>query len=34
VSVFGRFVPTPDGQAYAYDYSRILSSLQVVDGLK
>jgi Tol biopolymer transport system component len=34
LSFFGRFVVTPDGQAYAYDYSRILSALQIVDGLK
>ena len=34
LSVFGRLVVTPDGQAYAYDYSRILSALQVVGGLK
>jgi len=34
VSFVGRFVATPDGQAYAYDYFRILSYLQVVGGLK
>ncbi|HKF45411.1 MAG TPA: protein kinase [Thermoanaerobaculia bacterium] len=34
VSFVGRFVTTPDGQAYAYDYFRILSYLQVVGGLK
>ncbi len=34
VSFIARFVPTPDGQAYAYSYFRLLSSLHVVDGLK
>ncbi len=29
-----RFVPTPDGQAYAYSYFRTLSYLQLVEGLK
>jgi dipeptidyl aminopeptidase/acylaminoacyl peptidase len=29
-----RFVPTPDGQTYAYSYLRTLSSLQLVEGLK
>jgi hypothetical protein len=30
----GRFLPTADGQAYAYSYFRVLSYLQAVDGLK
>jgi Tol biopolymer transport system component len=34
VSFFGRFLPTPDGQAYVYDYNRIVSTLHVADGLK
>jgi eukaryotic-like serine/threonine-protein kinase len=34
LSFFARFVPTADGQAYAYSYFRVLSYLQVVDGLK
>jgi Tol biopolymer transport system component len=34
LSAVNRFVPTPDGQAYAYSYIRILSYLQLVDGLK
>jgi Tol biopolymer transport system component len=34
VSFFSRFVTTPDGQAYAYSYFRILSYLQIVGGLK
>jgi eukaryotic-like serine/threonine-protein kinase len=29
-----RFVPTPDGQTYAYSHFRTLSSLQLVEGLK
>ena len=29
-----RFVPTTDGQSYAYSYFRVLSYLQIVDGLK
>jgi hypothetical protein len=29
-----RFVITPDGRAYAYSYLRVLSYLQLVDGLK
>ncbi|MFY9552692.1 MAG: protein kinase [Thermoanaerobaculia bacterium] len=29
-----RFVTTPDGKAYAYSYLRILSYLQLVDGMK
>jgi eukaryotic-like serine/threonine-protein kinase len=34
LSSMSRFVPTPDGQAYAYSYFRVLSYLQIVDGLK
>jgi Tol biopolymer transport system component/predicted Ser/Thr protein kinase len=34
LSAMSRFVPTPDGQAYAYGYLRVLSYLQIVDGLK
>jgi len=34
LSSINRFVPTPDGQAYAYSYLRTLSSLQLVEGLK
>jgi len=29
-----RFVVTPDGKTYAYSYLRVLSYLQLVDGLK
>ena len=29
-----RFVVTPDGRYYAYSYLRVLSYLQLVDGLK
>jgi Tol biopolymer transport system component len=29
-----RFVVTPDGKAYTYSYLRILSYLQLVDGMK
>jgi dipeptidyl aminopeptidase/acylaminoacyl peptidase len=29
-----RFVPTPDGETYAYSHFRTLSSLQLVEGLK
>jgi len=34
LSAINRFVTTPDGQAYAYSYIRVLSNLQLVDGLK
>ncbi|HSD72438.1 MAG TPA: protein kinase [Thermoanaerobaculia bacterium] len=34
LSFFNRFVPTSDGRAYAYSFFRILSFLQMVDGLK
>jgi len=34
LSAYSRFVPTADGRAYAYSYIRVLSYLQVVDGLK
>jgi Tol biopolymer transport system component len=34
LSFMGRFLPTADGQAYAYSYFRVLSYLQAVDGLK
>ncbi|HEY3123837.1 MAG TPA: protein kinase [Thermoanaerobaculia bacterium] len=34
LSAMSRFVPTSDGQSYAYSYFRVLSYLQVVDGLK
>jgi eukaryotic-like serine/threonine-protein kinase len=34
LSSVNRVVVTPDGQAYAYSYFRVLSYLQVVDGLK
>ena len=34
LSAMSRFVPTPDGQAYVYGYLRVLSYLQIVDGLK
>ena len=34
LSFFSRFVSTADGQAYAYSFFRLLSSLQVVEGLK
>ena len=29
-----KFVMTPDGQSYAYDYMQQLSTLHIVDGLK
>ena len=29
-----RFVVTPDGKTYAYSYLRVLSYLQLVDGMK
>jgi hypothetical protein len=34
LSSINRFVPTPDGQTYAYSYFRTLSYLQLVEGLK
>jgi len=34
LSSINRIVTTPDGQAYAYSYFRVLSYLQIVDGLK
>jgi eukaryotic-like serine/threonine-protein kinase len=34
LSSMSRFVPTPDGTSYAYSYFRVLSYLQIVDGLK
>jgi hypothetical protein len=34
LSAINRIVITADGQAYAYSYFRILSYLQLVDGLK
>src|SRR6266545_3134793 len=34
LSAINRMVTTPDGQAYAYSYFRVLSYLQIVDGLK
>jgi Tol biopolymer transport system component len=34
LSAINRFVTTPDGRSYAYSYIRILSYLQLVDGLK
>jgi hypothetical protein len=34
LSSINRFVTTPDGQVYAYSYIRILSYLQLADGLK
>jgi len=34
ISDIGRVVMTPDGDAYAYAYSRVLSNLYLVEGLK
>jgi eukaryotic-like serine/threonine-protein kinase len=34
LNTISRFVVTPDGSAYAYSYLRILSYLQLVDGMK
>jgi Tol biopolymer transport system component len=34
LSAINRMVTTPDGQAYASSYFRVLSYLQIVDGLK
>jgi hypothetical protein len=34
LSAINRFVPTSDGQAYVYSYIRILSYLQLVEGLR
>ena len=34
LSTINRFIPAPDGQTYAYSYQRILSYLQLVEGLK
>ncbi len=34
LSFFSRFVPTADGRAYAYSYFRVLSYLQIADGLR
>jgi len=34
LSAINRFMTTADGQAYAYSYFRVLSYLQIVDGLK
>jgi len=34
IAVIGPFVMTPDGAAYAYRYSRLLSDLNLVEGLK
>ena len=34
ISDIGRFAITPDGTAYAYAYSRLLSNLYLVEGLR
>jgi hypothetical protein len=34
LNTISRVVVTPDGKTYAYSYLRILSSLQLVDGMK
>ncbi len=34
LNTISRFVTTPDGKAYAYSYLRVLSYLQLVEGLK
>jgi hypothetical protein len=31
---FSRFVVTPDGRSYAFSYLRVLSYLQLVEGMK
>ena len=34
LNAISRFVVTPDGKTYAYSYLRVLSYLQLVDGMK
>jgi hypothetical protein len=34
LSSVSRFVVTPDGKSYAYSYLRVLSYLQLVEGMK
>jgi hypothetical protein len=34
VTQIARVCPTPDGKAYVYSFSRVLSDLYVVEGLK
>ena len=34
LNTISRVVVTPDGGSYAYSYFRVLSYLQVVEGLK